>query len=971
VEHRRQDIPQLFGRERELRAAVSVLDQAGPRGLVLSGEAGIGKTAVWRAVIVRARERGFAVLCAMPSGAEVQLTYAALGDIVDGLGESALAELPKPRREALEIALLRAAGAAVDARAVGVALLEMLRASVARQPILIGLDDLQWLDGPSARALGFALRRIADSRVIVAATLRTQGPEAASVLDLAAVLGPQRVRRLDIRPLTLAATHELVVGRLGAEPSRAAMTALFDAAGGNPFMAGELAEELIRRDAPVPAGAQLPLPPSVRQLVEARFARLSPEARDLLLAAGSLARPTAELLSRLRPDATDTLRSAAEAGLIEPDFELHGVHFTHPLHSRVPFEALEPVQRRRLHQRLARVVDDLEERARHRALAATRPSAATAGELERAATAAGARGAPVRAAELFTLAARLSPAADASRRGRRILAAAHWHQRAGDGPRGAALAEALLSAPGASGDLHAQALSLLGTVRADLDGVPTAIALYERGRREAGASAATRSEIHRRIAWLRIGGGEVPAAARHARAASALARASGRDGAGQAGARAIEALAMVIEGEPAPKGLPALAGSLLTELADTDPWPETSPAVVAAVALLWAGEIEQARPPMEHALARATESDEPYLAMHALAYLSAMGIATGELKLARERARTYAALAQEAGQRPQLAAAQWPLAMAHAWLGEEGEARTAAGDGLVLAGETGHVLYQTGCLAALGLLELSLGRHWAASEWLHRAGELAAESGIRALGRLPLLPDAIEALAATGRLEAAAELQAELAARASRLGAPWALAQRWRCEGLLAEARGAPEQAVAAFRQALEHHGRQNRLPECARTQLALGRVLRRERQKRAAREALESAEAAFAAMGARLWAEQARRELARIGGRSSSGGRLTGTEGSIAELVAAGRTNQEVAHALHLSPRTVEWNLSKIYRKLGVRGRTELAAAVAGAGTVTDPDGAENPGVPGVDRAAGDAYGRRDDDLPRRALPG
>ncbi|HJS95008.1 MAG TPA: LuxR C-terminal-related transcriptional regulator, partial [Solirubrobacteraceae bacterium] len=134
------------------------------------------------------------------------------------------------------------------------------------------------------------------------------------------------------------------------------------------------------------------------------------------------------------------------------------------------------------------------------------------------------------------------------------------------------------------------------------------------------------------------------------------------------------------------------------------------------------------------------------------------------------------------------------------------------------------------------------------------------------------------------------------------------------------------------------NHARQPRPPEHARTELALGGALRRAGRKRAARETLERSAQTFEAIGARVWAERARRELARIGGRPApAGDSLSATEASITELVRLGRTNREIAAELHLSPKTVEWNLSKIYRKLGVRSRTELAATLVRAGAEPD----------------------------------
>lgn len=914
----------MVGREHELRAAVGLLDAPAPRALVFTGEPGIGKTTIWRELMREATARGFGVLRAMPSFAEVQLTFAALGDLVDGLGHRTLASLSPPQRRALEVALLRAEGAGVDERAVGVALLELLRGAAAQGPLLIGLDDLQWLDGPSANALGFALRRLGDRPVLVAATLRAGDQPA---LDLDGALGVERVDRFELGPLTLAAIHELIVARTRVEPTRATLLSLFEVAHGNPFVAGELARELQRRGAELERGELPPLPASVRQLVAARVDRLAPEVRELLLAAAGLARPTVEMLTRLRPDAEQTLQPAVAAGLIELCGQRGDVRFTHPLHARVPYEALAPQTRRRLHARLAAVLDDTEERARHDALAATQSSDETAAELDQAATAAGARGAPARAAELCMLAVRLTPPGADTVRARRTLAAAEWQHRAGETGRAQMLAESVLGGVAADGDTRARALALLATERADSEGVDAAIGLYNAARRQPGARVATRGEVHRRLAWLRLNVGDVGSARRHARAA--LRCADGRDLAGAGGARAIAGLATVIGGGRPPDGLATIAGKPGDGAAMQ--WPETAPEIVAAVTLLWAGEIEQARAPLEAALASAQERDEPWLAMHALAYLSAVATAAGRLELGVAHARHYEELARASAHGAQRAASMWPLAVALAWQGDEALARDAVAEGLVLASGSGHALYEVGCLSALGLLELSLERGDEACEVLARARAGAAARGVRALGRLPLLPESVEALAMTAKLDQAAALSDELGRRAAVLRRPWARALAHRCDGLVAEAAGDYQRAIDLFSLALAQDAQQTRRGDRARTELALGRTLRRIHRKRAARETLERAAREFDSIGAQLWAGRARRELGRIGGRAASaGGELSATEHSIAELVAAGSTNQEVASTLQMSSRTVEWNLSKVYRKLGVRGRTELAAAFA-----------------------------------------
>jgi DNA-binding CsgD family transcriptional regulator len=817
----------------------------------------------------------------------------------------------------------------VDARAVGLAVLATLRRLADQQPVLIAVDDLGSLDAPSARALEFALRRIDPAPVAVLATWRDEDHETRT-LDLERALGPARVTRLHLGPLTLGAIHELLLARLGSEVPRPALVALAEAAGGNPFLTVELARELERRGVAPAPGGPLPIPARVKNVVTARLERVPREVRELLLAAAELARPTTELLDRIRPDADALLRHAADAGIVELRAD-GAVRFVHPLLARVPYEGLEPSERRDLHARLAEVVDDPEERVRHRALAASEQSAAVASELERAAASAGARGAAETAAELCRLAARLTPPEQREERLARLLAAAEWHHRAADVERAAALAENLVSSTGTGAEVRARALSLIAAVRADTEGVGIATELYGQARRQPGTPPAVRAEIHRRCAWLNLGAGDARAADRHGHAALRLA--AGQDPACEAGATAVHVLTEVVRGRRLRRDLLARACALEVAASEVRPgvWPETAASAVEGVALLWAGELEEARAPLERVRAVAAERDEPWLEMHSLAYLSALATSIGELQRGFELAARYLQLADGTDQPPQRAGALWPLAVAAAWLGDEPRAREAAAEGRALARASGHTLYEIGCLGALGLIELSAGRPDEAAAALEHADELARASGILALGRVPLLPEAIEALTALGELDRAGSLAAELERRAVALGAPWALALAQRSGGLVADARGDRDGAIDAFERALANHARQPRPPELARTELALGSALRRAGRKRAARETLERSAHTFETIGARVWAERARRELARIGGRPApAGDALSATEASITERVRLGRTNREIAAELHLSPKTVEWNLSKIYRKLGVRSRTELAATLA-----------------------------------------
>jgi len=228
--------------------------------------------------------------------------------------------------------------------------------------------------------------------------------------------------------------------------------------------------------------------------------------------------------------------------------------------------------------------------------------------------------------------------------------------------------------------------------------------------------------------------------------------------------------------------------------------------------------------------------------------------------------------------------------------------------------------------AALGFLELSLGDFAAAHGWLAPAVQMTEEMNLREPGVFPFVPDEVEALVALGELESAERLTDRLDEQGRTLDRPLALATAARCRGLVAAARGDLEGAEVHLQRSLHEHARTQQPLEVGRTLLVAGAVRRRMRQKKGARDLLQRALTTFDDLGAPLWADRARRELLRIGGRAPTATGLTPTESQIAHLVAGGRTNREVAEELFVSVHTVEANLTRIYRKLGVRSRTELA---------------------------------------------
>lgn len=234
-------------------------------------------------------------------------------------------------------------------------------------------------------------------------------------------------------------------------------------------------------------------------------------------------------------------------------------------------------------------------------------------------------------------------------------------------------------------------------------------------------------------------------------------------------------------------------------------------------------------------------------------------------------------------------------------------------------------------LSVLGFLELSVGDSEAADERLAPLAHSLVAAGLPEPGIARFLPDEIEALVELGRLDEAEHFANAFDQRARALGRPWTLAVARRARALVLAGRGDLDRAEEAIGEALTHHQGFTQLFERARTLLVSGTIARRGKHKRAAREAIQEAIHAFENLGARLWADRARAEMARIGGRAASADRLTPTERRVAELVAEGMPSREVASRLFIAPRTVEGHLSRIYAKLGVRSRTELTRRMAG----------------------------------------
>ncbi|MGH3001185.1 MAG: AAA family ATPase, partial [Gaiellaceae bacterium] len=370
---------EIVGRRRELAALTRLLEgeRSGLRALVLTGAAGAGKTALWRHGVERASEAGFRILTARPASAEARLSHAGLSDLLAGVDQEPFAALPRVQRRAVEAALLRRGvlERPVEARAVATALLTVLRSLAATAPVLIGVDDAQWLDTPTAAALSFAVRRLEHAPVAVLATLRVEDDRRAAIFTDA--IASERREESPLGPLSVASLHAILRSELDWAPPRPALVKIGAASAGNPFDAVEIARELLRIGGVSPS-EPLPVPAHARDLLRGRIERLPARTRAALLEAACLAAP------RTGPVADRPLAPAEEAGIVRVAADGR-IEFSHPLLAAAVYESAPAAQRRAAHRRLAGRVMDAEERARHLALGASGPDARAARALDAAA----------------------------------------------------------------------------------------------------------------------------------------------------------------------------------------------------------------------------------------------------------------------------------------------------------------------------------------------------------------------------------------------------------------------------------------------------------------------------------------------------------------------------------------------------------------------------------------------------------
>ena len=914
-------VPDLVGRDEELAAVVAFLESTAslPGALLLEGEAGIGKTTLLSAGIMAASQSGFGVVSTRPVEAESGLSFVALGDLLEEQLGKVEDALPDPQRRALRVALLLSEpeGRPPDRRAVGIGVLNTLRALAGAAPLLVAIDDLQWLDRGSATVLQFGLRRLDDEPIALLAACRS-GQEQ-SPLELEATFPEKRVHRVRVGPLSLGALSRLLRDRLDTTFARPTLRRIHESSGGNPFFALELARALERHGRPLDPGEPLPVPARVHELARGRLAPLPADTAAALQAAAALSQPTVALVSAVAGGDRDVLEPAIEAQIVVLDGDR--IRFTHPLLSAAAYEDAD--SREELHARLAEVVVDPEERARHLAHAAPGPDSSVAAALEEAARGAAARGSPGSAAELSERAARLTPRDRAEDARRRTADAAYYHFESGDSRRARAMLEDL-AAELPAGSERARVLVRLAFTRAYDDDVHAATELNRQALEEADDDLLTRAQALTGLAATLFRRREQLAeAVGHARAAVELAAGLG-DLALIGDALGVQLMAEAALGRREARG--TLERLLQHQPAGGHVRLQAEPKWHAAIAWMWWEELERARSAFGELIERGYESGDESFLPYVYVLAAQNECLRGDFERAVSHADAGQEIAEQVGQETLVGYAQAVRALVDAHRGRANEARQEGERALALARRTRSAPTTHFATSALGLLELSLGRPAEAAEQLAPLVEFARAQEMTEPTLTRFTVDYVQALIELGRLEDATAVCGGYEAHAARLGRRGALASAWRCQGLLAAALGDLDEGHAILKRALAEHDCVPMPFERARTLLALGSVLRRARQRRAARESLQQAHAIFEELGAALWAEKARVELTRIGGRLARPGELTPAEQRVAELVGRGLSNKEVAAELVVTVRTVESNLTRIYRKLGVRSRAELA---------------------------------------------
>jgi DNA-binding CsgD family transcriptional regulator len=913
----------LKGREAEQQAIDRLIREAraGDSGvLALVGEPGMGKSVLLDHAASQADRSDTAVLRARGVQSEAQIPFAGLSELLRP-ALRCLDQIPRHLAGALEGALALVPARAEDRFALGAATLSLLSAYAENRFVLVLVDDIHWIDGSSADALSFAFRRLLADPVAIVMTARAGE---ASFLDASDF--PQ----LRLEGLDIASASDLICEAAGKVTDDLA-DRLHRNTGGNPLALIEAARgiELFRSGSPL--DVPLPVVTRVTDVYSARIRALDDPCRLLLLLAA--AGDTGDLAILVRAASSlgldvEDLSAAEEDGLVhlrDGRFE-----FRHPLARAAAYNDASPAERRQAHKALSGALPDADadRRAWHLALAAVGPDDSASRALVQSAVRSRERNAFDVASRSFERAAQL--ALEQERRGELLYFAADAAWSAGHGRRSLELLDqAELQTTGNStvvaDHLRGRILSRLGPVA-----VGTSILM-------AAADRSTRSDPEHAVVML----AEAANAAFYAGDAATMKMAEERIAAidlehlserTQFFGTLARGMALAFSGNPHTGSdllRRAVAMAERSEGAADDPtW-----LTWAAMGPLWLRESETGRSLIHQATELARSRVAIGLLPYLLCHVAIDHASTQRWPEAEAAFYEVIQLSLESNQQIDRTAALARLAWVEARQGKSSACMEHAREAIRLADELNLNLCRAWALAALGELNMVLGHTDEALHYFEEETSLLCSAGIVDVDLSPG-PELVELHLRKGDPDRAAAIAQEYSDQAELKGQPWALARAARARGLLAD----DAQLVAVFSEALEAQRLTPDVFEAARTDLAYGSRLRRARQRVKAREFLQRAIHTFETLGAEPWAAIARREFAATGATArkrdeSTRNQLTPQELQIAFLLTSGNTTRQTAAALFLSPKTVEYHLRSVYRKLGCNNRDELSSLLRSTG--------------------------------------
>jgi DNA-binding CsgD family transcriptional regulator len=904
----------LVGRRNERARIDRFLDELrDARGgtLVLRGEAGIGKTSLLEYAIEHAAN--IRVLRAVGVESEGSLPFSGLHELIHPL-LGLLDELAEPQARALRGALAVEDVPVLNRFSVYAATLGLLLAEAERQPLLCVVDDAHWLDAASVEAMLFAARRLRAERVGMLFSARDPH---------ARVFSAPGVPEMYVGGLEPSDARTLVAANARDRIAQSVIEQLIRVTEGNPLALLEIPAALDDRQRAglEPLDEPLPVSRRVERAFTVRAASLSPEARSaLLLVAASHSHETDEVRYALAAEGIgpNALREAEAEGLLIIGAELR---FSHPLARSAIYKAASPSERRSTHRRLAEVTNESDRRAWHLAAATLHPDEEVAAALKHAAETARRRGGVSAEALALERAARLTP--DNQARARRLLGAGLAAEAAG----WLEVAERLLAeAADLSSDptLRAEAISKRSYVLFDRGKLGEAydLAMGEFDRLEesqpkiAAAILVGSGVIH--VLHHRL---DIEAAASMAERARKLAGYEGRTN--------LDLCHMLAWTRALLGAVSEAAGFAQSCRDHVDA--STVVAVDIATDLIYLEQYTGARDLLEAIVSHNRDVGALEILAYALDQLARVQFRSGDLTRAYLTSLESVQLTEPLGNDVALAASLAWLALLEAALGRDEDSESHATRALGIAATRDDRWNIVRARSALGFAALSSGNVDEAVEWLEPAARMLEEGSLRHPNFFRIDADLIEAEVRLGSKDQAQAHLSRLEQQAQATGSPWANAVAARCRALLAS----KDDVDDAFLLALALHQRDPSEFERARTQLSFGESLRRRGYRRQAREQLHGALETFERLGSRPWTKRVRSELRATGETLQRRGskvqeELTPQELQIALSVAEGKTNREVGARLFLSPKTVEFHLSHVYRKLGVRSRAELAGLLA-----------------------------------------